>query len=337
MSVEVTVAICSRNRAASLARALDSICRLEIPENTQWEVIVVDNGSTDATAQVLRDFSDRLPLRILFDPIPGVSRARNCAMREARGRYICWTDDDVEVGRGWLAAYLRAFERHPEAALFGGPITPVLEPPARPLFERGKNRWPLSAPYAVRAPGPGERPLCLRNSDVPYGANLAVRTAEQRQFPFDERLGPSPHFSRLADEIDVIYRMMKQGALGWWVPDALVDHVIPAERQTLGYLFFYYKRIGETAVWLHENMPGDNINEIEGPPAFALSGSLRHLPGKLAKILQTIAMRTGWRDDRWLGFLALFAYAVGILGHRRVARVERTKLATRTLGKAERR
>jgi hypothetical protein len=174
------------------------------------------------------------------------------------------------------------------------------------------------------------RPLALRNCDIPYGANLAVRVAEHRRFPFDERLGPSPYFNRLADEVDVIYRMMKHGATGWWIPDASVRHFIPPERQTLRYLIFYYHRIGETAAWLHEVMPGDNINEIDGPPAFAFNSGAQ-MSRQLGRILRTIVKRTGLRKDRWLGFLALFGYGLGILHHRRVNRRRTPALGSATL------
>jgi glycosyltransferase involved in cell wall biosynthesis len=329
--LDVTIAICTRNRAASLRRMLDSLCALTIPPGAEWEVIVVDNGSSDGTGEVVREFAGRLPLKSFYEPMRGICRARNRAVAEAQGDYICWTDDDVIVSCGWLAAYLAAFKRHPEAGLFGGPIRPMLEAPARLLFNRGKERWPLAGSYAARTPGPLIRPLLLNDFDIPYGANLAIRSAEQRLFPFDERLGPSQSHNLLADEVDVIYRMMKAGATGWWVPDAHVEHVISQERQSLGYLIAYYRRVGETAAWLHANMPGDNINEVNGPPAFALSASPALLPRQLMKILRTIVRRTVLRRSQWLGFLAFYGYGLGILQHRRRHRGSKSKIAATTL------
>jgi glycosyltransferase involved in cell wall biosynthesis len=330
MNLDVTVAICSRNRAAQLRRALESVCALVVPKAATWEVIVVDNGSSDETPIVLQEFAARLPLRRLFEPEPGVSRSRNCALEAAQGRYICWTDDDVLLNPHWLAAYLDAFNRHPDAVLFGGPIDPLLAKPVRPLFNRGKDEWPLAGPYAARSPGKAVRPLSLKDCDVPYGANLAVRVAEHRRYPFDERLGPSPFFNRLADEVDVIYRMMRHGAEGWWVPDAGVLHIIPPERQSLRYLISYYHRIGETVAWLHEMKPGDNINEIESPPAFAFK-SPAQLPRQCARMLRTLVRRTGFRHGRWIGFLALYGYALGIVHHRRASRLRKPAISRATL------
>ena len=94
------------------------------------EVVVVNNNCEDHTDEVIRAFVDRLPIRREFEPERGHSRARNRGVDTAKGDYIVWTDDDVVVDPGWLAAYSRAFRRWPEAALFGGPIIPKFEPPS---------------------------------------------------------------------------------------------------------------------------------------------------------------------------------------------------------------
>jgi len=110
--VEVTAIICTRNRATQLSQVLESASHLVVPPGLSWEFIVVDNGSSDNTADVVRRYAGRLPLRIVREEIPGLSNARNRGVAEARGDYICWTDDDVRLDPNWLAAYaaaLRAF------------------------------------------------------------------------------------------------------------------------------------------------------------------------------------------------------------------------------------
>ena len=98
----------------------------------QWELLVVNNNCTDGTDEVIRTFQDRLPVRRVFEPRPGLSHARNRAIAEATGDYILWTDDDVTVCRDWLVVYTDAFRRWPDAAVFGGPIQPWFDgtPPA---------------------------------------------------------------------------------------------------------------------------------------------------------------------------------------------------------------
>src|SRR5579885_409501 len=125
----VTVAICTYNRAESLRRTLESLCAMRIPEDVDWELVVVNNNSTDHTDAVIASFADRLPSKRAWEPQQGHSPARNHAVDVANGDYILWTDDDVVVDREWLAGYAEAFRRWPQAAVFGGPISPEYEEP----------------------------------------------------------------------------------------------------------------------------------------------------------------------------------------------------------------
>jgi glycosyltransferase involved in cell wall biosynthesis len=102
---------------------------MNVPRRIDWEVVVVDNGSTDDTPGVLKSFAGRLPLRNVVETRRGHSPARNRAVDTANGDYLLWTDDDVIVEPGWLAAYADAFARWPQAAVFGGPIRARFDPP----------------------------------------------------------------------------------------------------------------------------------------------------------------------------------------------------------------
>src|SRR5213593_3681732 len=119
--MDLTVAICTWNRWRLLHQALEQMTKLVIPHDVEWELLVVNNNCTDATDRVIEEFASRLPLRRLFEPKPGLSNARNAAVREARGEYILWTDDDTQVDEHWVATYVRAFQQWPNAAFFGGP------------------------------------------------------------------------------------------------------------------------------------------------------------------------------------------------------------------------
>ena len=236
-----TVAICTWNRAALLGEALGRLARAQRPAG-DWELLVVNNNSTDDTERVLETFEGRLPLRRAFEERQGLSHARNAAVKEAGGEYIVWTDDDVFVREGWLAAYARAVERHPEAAVFGGPIRPRFEgtPPAWL-----SDTWQEVGP-AFAARDLGDEPFELRVGKLPYGANYVVRAREQRLFPYDPALGRVKSGGALGEETAVIRAILAAGGTGWWVPDASVEHWIPKERQTVSYLRSYYALQGRT-------------------------------------------------------------------------------------------
>lgn len=127
--MDATIIICTRNRAKSLERTLNSIVAARHPAGFHWRVLVVNNGSSDNTETVIDSFRNRLPISMTFEAEPGLSRARNHGLRLAEGKHIIWTDDDVLVDPEWLNAYADAFRRWPDAAFFGGKILPVFDPP----------------------------------------------------------------------------------------------------------------------------------------------------------------------------------------------------------------
>jgi glucosyl-dolichyl phosphate glucuronosyltransferase len=239
--MRIDVAICTWNRCRLLAPTLDRLRELEVPPHVDWQVIVVDNNSTDNTAATLQNFAGRLPLRTTFEPRPGLSNARNRAVAAATGDYLAWTDDDVLVDRRWMAAYAQAFERWPTAAFFGGPIQPSFEgTPPRWLAEH----WRIVAQaFAVRELG--DVPFPFDGSQVPYGANCAFRTDVQRRYLYDPSLGRGPGISLSGEEAAVMRQMLADGLTGWWVPDARVRHCIPRHRQSLGYLRQIFAGQGE--------------------------------------------------------------------------------------------
>jgi glycosyltransferase involved in cell wall biosynthesis len=227
--LNLTIAICTWNRAALLAAALDALKQAVSRAAAPPEIIVVDNNSTDATVQVIAEAGRELPLRYLFQATPGLSHARNAAVEAASGDFIAWIDDDVVVGTDWLRAYEAALIERPHAAFFGGPVRPVLlgEPPrwlsqAWSRVDRVFAAIDLAAePFEIRSTA------CL-----PYGANFACRTDLQRAFPYDPDLGRRPaDYWRAGEEHALLRQLLETGHSGWWLPDAAVQHVIGPDRQ----------------------------------------------------------------------------------------------------------
>jgi glycosyltransferase involved in cell wall biosynthesis len=239
----VTVAICTRNRAESLRRTLDSLAALQIPGDLTWEIVIVHN-STDHTDAVIDKYLHRLPVRKELEKKAGLSNARNQAIDTAKGEYIVWTDDDVVVDPGWLSAYVEAFRRWPEAAVFGGRIKPRYEPPVTRWVAEAETL--LEGPFAIRDFGDRVQPLSIAGYRIPFGANFAIRTKEQRAFRYDPNLGAAPNRLRSGDETDVITRLLDSGATGYWIPEAMVDHCIGPNRQTVRYIAAFFEADGET-------------------------------------------------------------------------------------------
>lgn len=253
---DITVIICTRDRATQLRKVLGSALDLHLPPGLKWELLVVDNGSTDETGEVARSYQDRLPLRLVREERAGLSNARNKGIEETAGQYICWTDDDVVLDQQWLAAYWAAFNRHPEAAVFGGRIIPVLEPPTPAWFARLSADWPIKILLASRDFGEEPCQLDFARETVPWGANFAIRTAEQRQVAYEPGLGVSPNHRRIGEEAEVIFRLLSSGVSGWWVPAAKVSHMISTQRQSWAYIYDYNAAYGETLAYMERTWPG---------------------------------------------------------------------------------
>jgi glycosyltransferase involved in cell wall biosynthesis len=234
--VLVTIAICTRNRSRALERTLGSLAAMALPSSLSWEVLVVDNGSHDATANSIASFSAVLPLRGLIEPRVGLSHARNAAIAAARGEYVLWIDDDVLVAPGWLCAYHDAFRTWPDAVFFGGPIAPE--------FEGTPPQWlQLALPHVANAYASldlGTAPIALTHETLPFGANFVVRAEEQRRCAFDPTLGRRDTLMYAGEEWAVLHELLAKGASGRWIPGARVRHMIPVGRQSVRYLRRYY-------------------------------------------------------------------------------------------------
>ena len=226
--------------------------RMLIPTGIDWELLVVDNNSTDDTPVVLEEFMSRLPLRCISERCPGVSNARNAAVAQARGAYILWTDDDVLVDLHWLEAYVEAFERHGDAVVFGGPILPWFEgdPPQwlRSIFAD------VDVAYAARDFVGGDAPLSDLN--MPFGANMAFRTDVLKNHTFDVTLGRIAAGMLGGEETAMIRSLLLDGHTGRWVSGARVQHYIPRARQTTRYLQEWYAGYGRMLVRLDAKSSG---------------------------------------------------------------------------------
>jgi glycosyltransferase involved in cell wall biosynthesis len=313
IGMHVAVVICTWNRARLLDQTLSRLGDLRIPAGTRWELLVVNNNCTHDTDAVLARHADRLPVRRLFEPRPGKSHAANLAIASTTADLLLWTDDDVWVYPDWLSRYVAAAEAWPDASFFGGTVEPLfaVEPPR--WIRRGLPL--LTAPFAVVEHGPAVRPL--RDEEIPFGANLAIRRAALERERFDARLGPCQDTQIRGEESELIARLRARGHQGVWVGPARVRHYIPAERLTPRYLWSYYRGLGRTDARLN----GCGTSRLlGGAPRWALR---RYLAARLA-----MAFFAARRGPRWVGALRTAAKMRGILEETR--RLYREALARKT-------
>ena len=240
----VTVAICTWNRAQSLARTLGALCGVMVPEECDLEILVVNNNCSDTTSEVVKSFAPRLPLRWQFEPRQGIAHARNCAVGNARGGLLLFLDDDCVPGPQWLSAYVSAASAWPQATLFGGAIQPV--------FEAAPPSWVRESADVLRevygALDRGDVSRALSQTESVFSGNMGIRTAGLPKDPFDVRLGRVGRERIGGEEIDLFTKLTRAGAVAVWVAEARVDHCVPQENTTRHYVWRSFIGIGRTNV-----------------------------------------------------------------------------------------
>lgn len=302
--MKITVAICTWNRSRMLARTLESLRRARVPDGLEWELLVVDNNSTDGTPSVLDAFEGEgeLPLIPLFEGTQGKTHALNRAVDAASGDYVVWTDDDVRVAEDWLPAWRDAFDRFPGVGFFGGEIVPE--------FEGGAPGWLREGLPAVAgvyaATRMSEGPVRPDDPHLPYGANLAFRMDVQRKYRYDTRLGRRAGSLQSGSETDVVRRALRDGVEGRWWPGARVHHLIPPERQTVAYLRRYFRDHARTP----SHRDSGDARTFLGRPLWAWKEAVLY------------ELRYRWHrwtsgPDVWLGDLKQASSAQGRLGRPR--------------------
>jgi len=250
--MNLTVILCTYNRCGELPRALESVAFQTLPHSVEWEVLVVDNNSSDQTRAVVEDFCLRHPgrFRYLFEPQQGLSYARNAGVREARGKILAFTDDDVIAEPGWLQN-LTAGLHSGEWAGAGGrvlPRWPCSPPPWVPVRER----FGL-APIAMF--DLGSQVISL--SEAPVGANMAFeRGMFEKYGGFRTDLGRCGDKSLSNEDTEFGRRLLAAGERLRYEPSAVVNHSVPQERLRQHYFLKFWFDKGRSDI-LEFGIPRD--------------------------------------------------------------------------------
>jgi glucosyl-dolichyl phosphate glucuronosyltransferase len=241
-----SVVIATYNRAADLRETLRSLSG--ISTQADWELLVVDNNSTDATKTVVEEAARDYPTRLtyLFEPEQGRSAALNTGFRRAQGDIILTTDDDVRVPPDWLDITSAALRRL-NCAFIGGKVLPIWGGPLPSWFPASSGRhW---APIALCDLGPDTVEFATR---APLGVNMALtRESLDRAGYFDNALGRKAG-TLLGQEVrEWCMRVRTAGMKGFYVPEMVIHHKVPAERLNKRYFrqSFYWRGVSRAILY----------------------------------------------------------------------------------------
>ncbi|HWK12488.1 MAG TPA: glycosyltransferase family 2 protein [Vicinamibacterales bacterium] len=311
-----SIVIATYNRAADLKETLASLAAIETRH--EWEVVVVDNNSPDGTRGVVeaaaRNFP--VPLRYVFERAQGRSPALNAGIAVSAGDVILTTDDDVRVERDWIDRAIEGLERL-RCDYVGGRVLPIWGA-ARPdwLPDRGGKQW---AVIALLDYGPASIEFGTR---VPLGVNMAFRrTAFERAGLLDPNTGRKAG-TLLGQEVrEWCIRARQAGVHGWYVPEMLVHHVIPASRLKKSYFrrWFYWRGVSRALLYGRSGLDMEapeqttldfrSVPHVFGVPRYLYRRALEHAFGAVRDALRRDRVAT-FEHELWLWFFA------GIVGQR---------------------
>lgn len=242
--LDFSVAICTYNGEKRIGPLLECLLWQLNTENLAWEVIVVDNNSTDDTHDVIKAFhqkwpNDQVPLRYEFESKQGASFARQRAVDVARGELIGFLDDDNSPSMVWVASAYQFAHKHPQAGVFGSRIRGDFEINPPPDFER------IAAYLALTERGPNPRIYEPKTKVLPPGAGLVVRRqAWLDHVPRVLSLSGPVGDREAGEDLEVVLHIQRAGWEVWYNPHMRLYHRIPERRLKRDYLIKLCRGIG---------------------------------------------------------------------------------------------
>lgn len=239
--LDFSVVICTYNGQARIGQVLERLQAQIETDRFSWEVLVVDNNSTDETQATITHYQRRwnqlFALKSAFEPRQGLAFARSRAVQAASGRWIAFLDDDTLPSEDWVAQAYRFAQTHPKMGAFGGQIHGDYEVQPPPELKK-------LAPYLAIV----ERGATAHRYDrvLPPGAGLVV----QRQVWLDcvptetVLVGRTTAMMLASEDIEAILHIQKAGWEIWYNPNMHLYHQIPAWRMERSYLLKLIKGVG---------------------------------------------------------------------------------------------
>ena len=229
--MDVSVILATYRRSDILSKTLKSLCGLNT-DNLNWELIIIDNADDSNTQQLINQYFDQLPIKLIIETTPGKNNALNRALPLAKGKLFVFTDDDIIADSNWLIEIWEGSQRWKNCDMFGGRILP--------FWPEGFYPYPAGNPYLIGAYCIADWQLSesIYPADKIFGPNMAVRRSVfEKGWRFNTKIGPSQKKNYImGSETEFVMRMEREGFKSVYLPNALVYHQIRPEQMKFSWL-----------------------------------------------------------------------------------------------------
>ncbi|NEQ54986.1 MAG: glycosyltransferase family 2 protein [Leptolyngbya sp. SIO3F4] len=228
--VLLSVVVPTYNGAGRISEVLDRLSRQQVNEDIGWNVLVVDNNSSDLTAEIVKQYQQSWPakssLGYVFEQQQGLAFARQAGVENSNGELVAFLDDDNWPPVDWVNQVVAFAQRHPRAGAFGGRISGAFE------SEIPKDVEPLLGFLAIRDRGDTPHRYPVEQLQFPPGAGLVVR-----RVAWEECIPPVlVRSQRGGNDSEISWRMAKADWEIWYNPHTTIEHFIPKSRLERRYL-----------------------------------------------------------------------------------------------------
>ena len=265
----LTVLFTTHNGIRTLRPVLDAYLALQTPQGG-WKLVIVDNASTDGSADIVAAYRGRLPLILLSEEKLGKNAALNAGLAHVEGDLVVLTDDDALPRSDWLVNIRSAADSHSAYSIFGGVVLPHWEitPPDWIL------KWvPLGPVFTLTPPSMRDEPM---DPSLVFGPNMAVRTKVfEDGFRFDSTIGPQGKNYAMGSETEFVRRLARHGHRAWHISNAVVEHWIRDFQMTRSWILGRAIRFGRGAYRLRRLEQQAQMPSWFGVPRYLFRETLR--------------------------------------------------------------
>jgi len=222
--MQISAIICTHNRDQYLGGAIESLLEQDHPD---FEVIVVDNASSDRTQEVIQSLQPHPRLKSVYEPVTGLSVARNTGAKTASGEILAYLDDDAIATPSWLTVLAQAYANHEKLAIAGGKVTLIWPTGVTPPPWLSEGLAGNLGAYDL-----GDRPVLIQQpGNTPRGLNYSIRRSFLEEIGgFDPNLGRVGKKLLSNEELVMTELALKSGWQVGYIPEALVAHNVAPER-----------------------------------------------------------------------------------------------------------